>query len=360
MPLPARFFDGEIALDHAVEVQAAADGLVFAGPDVPERRWSYRGLIAIESPQRGLPFRLTHESAQGARLVIAHDEAVADLIKRAPHLKGGINLHRVAKVTVLIAASLAATVFAGWLLLTFAPQQIAGLLPTTWVKKTGENIEKSLVEEHPRCTDAKGVAALAVFANRLKEGSADFPDIEIRVYSLGFVNAFALPGGHVILAKELIDAASSPAEVAGVLAHEIGHVSYKHPEAQMVRIMGVQVLLSLASGGGDTMGNAAGYLAILSYSRDAEREADAFARDLMVSAAIDPMGFKTFFETLQKQEGDAIPGAFGKLTSMLSTHPMTADRIAAIQPLPEGVKARPVLADADWQALRGICSSVSD
>ena len=360
MPIPARFFDGEIALDHAVDVQAAPDVLVFAGPQVPERRWNYRGLIAIESPQRGLPFRLTHESAQGTRLVIAHDEAVADLVKRAPHLKGGINMRRVARVTGLIAASLAATLFAGWLLLTFAPQQLAGLLPKEWMQKTGENIEKSLVEDHPRCTDAKGLAALTVFANRLKEGSTDFPDIEIRVYRLGFVNAFALPGGHVILAQELIDAAKTPEEVAGVLAHEIGHVSYKHPEAQMVRVMGVQVLVSLASGGGDTMGNAAGFLAILSYTRDAEREADAFARDLMVSAAIDPMGFKSFFDTIQKQEGEPVSGTLGKLTGMLSTHPMTSERIAAIKPLPEGVMARPVLSQADWQALRNICSKESD
>jgi beta-barrel assembly-enhancing protease len=143
--------------------------------------------------------------------------------------------------------------------------------------------------------------------------------------------------------------------VAGVLAHEIGHVGHKHPEAQMIRVMGVQVLLSLASGGGDTFGSAAAMLTILRYSRDAEREADAYARDMLKAAAIDPLGFKAFFESIKKETGELEEGTLGKLTSIISTHPMTDERIAAIEPLPAGVIARAVLNDADWRALRGIC-----
>jgi beta-barrel assembly-enhancing protease len=280
-------------------------------------------------------------------------------VKHAPFLKGGINMRRVARVTGLTVGSIAATLFAGWLLLTFAPQQLAHLLPQGWVKKTGANMERSFVEGHNLCTGAKGTAVLKTFAARLKEGSADFPEIELKVYDLGMINAFALPGGHVILSRQLIDAAKTPEEVAGVLAHEIGHVSHRHPEAQMIRVMGVQVLASMASGGGDTFGSVAAFLAMMRYSRDAEREADAFAREMMKAAAIDPLGFKAFFESIKKEEGELGKGTFGKLANILSTHPMTDDRIAAIQPLPAGVVARPVLSAPDWQALREICSSTS-
>jgi predicted Zn-dependent protease len=117
--------------------------------------------------------------------------------------------------------------------------------------------------------------------------------------------------------------------------------------------MGLQVILGLVSGGGsDTISGLAGMLAILRYSREAEREADSFAQDLMVRAEIDPLALKQFFERMKKLAGENGDGLLGGL---LSTHPVTDERIAAIKPLPDGVVARPALDGADWQALRDIC-----
>ncbi len=122
--------------------------------------------------------------------------------------------------------------------------------------------------------------------------------------------------------------------------------------------MGIELLLRIASGGGDTISGLAGLLAILRYSRDAEREADSFAQTAMINAAIDPMGLKRFFEALKKLEGDkgSTGGLFGTVSDMMSTHPVTDERIEAIKPLPEGTIARPALSDADWASLRKICT----
>jgi predicted Zn-dependent protease len=199
--------------------------------------------------------------------------------------------------------------------------------------------------------------ALADLAKRLGEGDSEAPLFELKVYDIDIVNAFALPGDRIVITEKLIETAEAPDEVAGVLAHEMGHVYHRHAEAQMVRAMGIELLLKIASGGGGDIGGFAGLLAILRYSRDAEREADSFALDQLKKVAIDPLGLKRFFERMMKLEGDQglSRGIFGTMSDMMSTHPVTKERIDAIQPLPHGTPARPVLSDADWASLRKIC-----
>jgi predicted Zn-dependent protease len=182
------------------------------------------------------------------------------------------------------------------------------------------------------------------------------PSVSIRIYDIPVMNAFALPGERIVIMRELIARAEAPEEVAGVLAHELGHVAGRHAEAQLIRATGLQLLFSAATGGGgDTITTAAGLAAILRYSRAAEREADAYALATLRAAAIDPLGLKRFFERIRKEEGARPTGAFGNIGSIFSTHPGTDDRIKAIGPLPNGIIPRPVLSDAEWQALKKIC-----
>jgi predicted Zn-dependent protease len=207
------------------------------------------------------------------------------------------------------------------------------------------------------CATSASNVALADLASRLAQGDPDAPLFELKVYDIDIVNAFALPGDRIVITGKLIQTAESPEEVAGVLAHEMGHVYHRHAEAQMVRAMGIELLLRVASGGGDTISGLAGLLAILRYSRDAEREADSFAQDQLRKVAIDPLGLKRFFDRMMKLEGDrgSSGGIFGTVSDMMSTHPVTRERIDAIKPLPQGTAARPVLTDADWASLKKIC-----
>ena len=167
------------------------------------------------------------------------------------------------------------------------------------------------------------------------------PPLRVRVYDIPIMNAFALPGGHIVLTRGLLREASEPGEVAGVLAHEIGHVAHHHPEAQMIRIAGMQVLISVATGtsGGNNASSLAGLAAILKSSRDAEREADAYAVAMLSAARIDPMALKHFLEKILKEEGKFSGGAFSNLGTVFSTHPVTTERIAQIKPLPAGCSA---------------------
>ena len=358
MRADARFFDGEIARDHIVVAELTAQGLAIEGLGVAPRVWSLSGLNPISPAQPGHPLRLGHETEPGARLVITQEAFTRELIAQAPHLAGGFNPKRASRVAAIIAASALAAAGVLYLILSYAPQTLAFVLPDSWRNSLGDQVEATLASDGKLCATSANNATLRILGNRLTEGNAEMPAFEFKVYDINILNAFALPGGRIVITRKLIDAAQTPEEVAGVLAHEIGHVYHRHAEAQLIRAMGIELLLRIASGGGDTISGLAGLLAILRYSRDAERQADSFAQTTMINAAIDPMGLKRFFETMKKLEGDknSTGGLFGTVSDMMSTHPMTDERIEAIQPLPQGTLARPALSAADWASLRNICN----
>jgi predicted Zn-dependent protease len=359
METKAVFFDGEIAADHGVVARIENGGITIDGESTGPHFWPLSSLVAIEKAQRGHPFRLTNLSRPGARLVINDDTFVTTLIAKAPQLKGGVNWRQGAHAGAWIAGGLAAVAVLTYLVLNFAPQRVAAMLPDSWRQRIGEQIEKSLVEEAKVCSNSAGVAALDAMARRLGRSAPDQPLLTIKVYDIPIMNAFAMPGGRIVMTRELIDKATSADEVAGVLAHEIGHVYHLHSEAQLVRIAGLQVLISAITGtsGGDTLTSIAGLAALLRFSREAEREADGYANQALIGAKIDPAGFRNFFETVKKQQGEPLKGVFSRIGGMMSTHPVTQERIDSIKPLPEGVAAQPSLTPEQWQALRSICDA---
>jgi beta-barrel assembly-enhancing protease len=250
--------------------------------------------------------------------------------------------------------------------LSFLPQHVAKIMPNSWRNRMGEQIISDLISGAKRCENKPGLEATSAMVQALAEGQPDLPPISVEVYDIPIMNAFAVPGGRIIFTRELLKTADTAEEVTGVLAHEIGHVNYRHPEAQLVRIAGLQVLVSAMTGtnGGNLSSNAAGLAALLQYSREAETEADTYARETMVKSKIDPLGFKTFFEKILKLEkGEALStdskgsdnSVFSKLGKAFSTHPGTEDRIKLIAPLPQGVSPVRVMTDQQFQDLKNIC-----
>jgi beta-barrel assembly-enhancing protease len=363
MGVSAVYFDGEVARDHAVTVARVGSHLEFSGPDVPPNTWSISGLHPIDPPTEGQPFRITHDLKPGARLIIRDSAFVNDLILQNSHLKGGYSWRHLGQVLGWTAGGLAALALLIYVSMTILPQQLAGLLPESWRKNMGNQIVTSLVGTAKKCEGAGSTAAISSMMSALAESGTELPAVAIDIYDMSLVNAFAAPGGRIVLTKGLIAEASDPSELTGVLAHELGHVYHLHPEAQMVRLSGLQILISAVSGGGgsDILSNAAGLAAILRYTREAEREADSFARDVMTKATVDPLGLKRFFEKIMKLEGvkpeDSTKdsSALDRIGNVFSTHPGTEERIKEIQPLPSGVTPRKVMSDDEWQALKKAC-----
>src|SRR5438105_4435426 len=294
----ARFFDGETAIEREVNVTLSPAALIFSGPEVEERSWPLAGLQSASGQAPEKPLRLFHDSAPGMRLIIGDEPFRRELVRAAPHAGGAVNYQRVAKAAAVVAAALIATAVAIYAVLTLAPQRFAVLMPDSWRDRLGAEIERSFAAGAQECKANDGVAGLMRLEGRLKEGNPSLPAFAVAVYDLPIVNAFALPGGRIVVSGKLIEAANAPDQLAGVVAHELGHVDHRDPEAQLFRAAGLQVLLAFFTGGagGDTLGGLAGTLAILRYSREAERAADAYALDLLTNAQIDPMGLRHFLE----------------------------------------------------------------
>ena len=153
-----------------------------------------------------------------------------------------------------------------------------------------------------------------------------------KVVDTEVVNAFAIPGGYLYVNIGLIRAAENESELAGVIGHEIGHVVGKHGVKQMTRQLGLAAVAQLALGENQSklkqmVAGLAANGVLMKYGRDAEREADIYAVQEMYDAGIDPEGMATFFEKLLKLQ----KGKPSKLEQIFSTHPPTAERIAAVR-----------------------------
>lgn len=140
------------------------------------------------------------------------------------------------------------------------------------------------------------------------------------------INAFAAPGGIVVVNSGLLRAVKTPEELAGVLAHEIAHAELRHSLKGIAKTLGLRALATLALGeyGGTALAEGMKHLAELRFSREAEREADEDGLRRLVAARINPEGMLDFFAMLQKEEGLSPP-------ELLSTHPASSERLAAIQ-----------------------------
>jgi predicted Zn-dependent protease len=158
-------------------------------------------------------------------------------------------------------------------------------------------------------------------------------DWQFRVVDSRQVNAFALPGGFIYLNRGLIEQSDNISELAGVLGHEIGHVTRRHSVEQMEKAqktnIGVTVLCTLTNVCENAVGqvaiNVGGGLMMAKHSRKAEQEADSEAVVTVIAAGIDPNGIPSFFEELMA-ERTRRPIA---LEGWFSTHPLEESRVRA-------------------------------
>lgn len=228
--------------------------------------------------------------------------------------------------------------------------------------------------EHPRLVAEMGgvyrEAALQAYVSAIGDklvSVSETPDhpYTFTVIDSDDVNAFALPGGYVHVTRGLLALANSEAELAGVLAHEIGHVVARHSAqrySQSVAVgMGAAIIGAIASAAGAPAG---GDLAVFGaqaylqrYSREQELEADRLAVRYLIRAGYDPQAMATFLQTLNdssrlqaKLAGRPDDAADGK--NIMALHPRTDDRVAQANRLAAQAGASEQREDRDTYLMR--------
>jgi predicted Zn-dependent protease len=187
-------------------------------------------------------------------------------------------------------------------------------------------------QQVPLIRDPQVVAAL----NRFGDALAARADSTAREYTFYLVdspevNAFAIPGGHIFVNRGIIESADQASELAGVLGHEIAHVTERHGIEAMKKQRGagtivtlIYVLLGREPGAVERVAIEAGGAALFAkYGREAEREADQRAIQTLPAAGYDPEGVATFFEALLEQQARQ-PGL---LDTWFASHPTSQERV---------------------------------
>lgn len=347
--IQARFFDGESAAEHWVGVTIEAAGLrLFGASGQTQADWPFAELeqVAGATPP---PLRLLLRSLPNARLVIEDAAAIAAITPKLPRRKDAPTL----RLFLIGAIATAVVVGSLWFLAPFATRLAASVVPTSLEEKWGEKISAELFAEHWRCEAQDGAQALTRMVSRLADSSplARGKRFEVMVAQDAMVNAFALPGGRIVIMEGLLKQAKSADEVAGVLAHEMGHVIARHVVERMIWRQAVDFVLGLLIGSGSGA-NMAQWLVNQSHSRDAEREADQLGVTLLTQAGIATEGLADFFER-QAAAAPKLPGA--GLFGYLSSHPPDPERKAAVK-APTVAQTTPALTEEEWRTLKNICS----
>jgi predicted Zn-dependent protease len=202
------------------------------------------------------------------------------------------------------------------------------------------SLGKGLAQEVERSSKLIDDPIVTEYVNRVGQNLVRNSDARvpftIKVIDSDEVNAFALPGGFFYVNSGLILRAQEESELAGVMAHEISHVTARHgtknaTKGELMQLATIPLIL-LGPGGWAGYGlyeglNLAIPVTYLKFSRDAEREADFLGLQYMYKAGYDPNSYVTFFERIQADEKRR-PGTIPKV---FSTHPPTPERIENTQ-----------------------------
>jgi beta-barrel assembly-enhancing protease len=304
----------EISLSRVrVELEEAGDRLCFTDPSRP-------GLMLFTFDQS----LLEHRSFAGAHRVHARMESLA--VRR--------ELLRRLRITFYCLAGFLLVTWGGSLVTGAMARSMAARVPPAWEQRFGEEQIAALRETGQLLEDSNQVSRLSALAAPLLR-VVPLGKVKVRFYLLDSSepNAFALPGGHVVVSTGLLHTASCPEEVLGVMAHELAHVTQKHHARKLIAASGPLLIVGLFLGGGDLMqvlGAGTGLILYQGFSQEYEREADEVGWRYLVKANIDPRGMISMFQKLKVCEAGQAEAAL-KLPQAFSSHPALDKRIRRLE-----------------------------
>ena len=271
--------------------------------------------LYLKDPALIIAFRRAAPSA-----LMAHLERAAEQVRRARHS------HRVlwgSAVGVVVGLGLMVW-FGSDLIVEWAVARI----PVQWEQKLGETVYQDFLSKETVLKEGPAVSAVQEMTQRMTAKIPNNPyTFQVSVVQSPVVNAFALPGGYVVVFTGLMKKAESGEEVAGVLSHELNHVLQRHGMERLVKMMGLAAVVSILVGDQQGLIGLARQLglelATLKFGREQETEADVTGIRLLHDARIAPDGMIRFFERLSEKDKERV--------ELFSSHPMSAARAGRLK-----------------------------
>jgi Zn-dependent protease with chaperone function len=359
------FFDGSTTARHDVVVELAprtlqmhaADGSVLA-------EWPYDQLETLSSPDDVLRLGKAGNAVL-ARLEIKDPQLAAAIDERSLPVDRTGRIERRLRTKVIF-WSLAATASLLLVAVVGVPliaTELTPLIPYALERKLGAAVDAqaraSLDSNRAgaafECAiadkDQTGRAAFDKLMRQLEAAAALPLPLKVMVVRRPESNAITLPGGHIYVFQGLVDKAETPDELAGVIAHEVGHVAHRDGTRTVIEGAGLSLLFGMLLGdfvGGGAVIFAAKTILQTSYSREVEAAADGYGVTLMTKIGGDPRALGTI---LTRIAGGTHPGP-----KVLADHPETRDRVVAIEAMAGSGPRRPLLDQTEWAALKAVCS----
>jgi Zn-dependent protease with chaperone function len=350
---PSIYFDGKSNQRRAVTLHFA-DRLEIRDGETTLAAWAYADIRRADGPSGVL--RLSALTAPAlARLEVRDAAVAADLVSRCATLDENTPGRR--GVAMIVGWSLAAAVSIVAVVLFGVPlaaDRLTPLVPDAFERRLGEVADSQVktLFEGKVCDNAAGQKAFSKLVTALREAAGMDTSVQSGVLSSSIPNAFALPGGRVYLLNGLLTKAENADEIAGVLAHELGHLRHRDSMRGLIRDGGTSFLIGLLFGditGSSALIFASRTLVTSSHSREAEQDADSFSIDVMhrLGRPTKPTG-----ELMIR-----VTGKEGKGLSIISSHPLSEDRLARMTREDRPATKPPLLTPEEWRSLKSICNS---
>lgn len=368
-PAPYRekglWLDGKRAVPQNVDLTLddTRQVLVLTSESGATEAWPFDQIRRLRDQADPGPIVLMRADNAVQRLILQGDHDYPALRSRARQMDRSKPVRALWRLLAWGAAALASVALIITVLVPLMADQLAEYLPAQGEKALGdatfEQIRRALDQSNLDglriCDHPDGQAAIDHMQAQLQPDHGLPYPLQVHVLDHEMVNAFALPGGHIVFFRGLIDMAETPEEVAAVFAHEMGHVVARDPTRIALRSAGSIGVLGLLFGdfaGGALVLFLTERMIQADYTQLAEAQADAFAHQILLASDVSPNAIAVFFERLASDPQGRETGIFRHFNA----HPETGDRIAAARSAtPDGQVVQPVLDAAQWQALRGIC-----
>lgn len=309
---------------------------------------------------------VTCKTSPDARLIVSHLPLISEIRGSAPNLKrADVNKSTLKKIFIWAGGAVASVLLIVFVIVPALADQLAVLVPEKSERRLGEAsidqiswvLGKFGEEDLGFCDEPDGLAALDKMVDRLTPEFETEYELSVRVLKHPMENAFAVPGGQVIIFEGLLKAASTPEEIAGVLGHELGHVVHRDPTRLALRSAGTVGILGMLVGdftGGGLILILTERLISANYAQDAETAADEFAFEVLGDAGLPTAPFGNFFDRMADIVGDD-----DGMLSHLASHPnlaSRADNARKADTFGDG-EYEPVLSDDEWDSLQTICET---